>query len=70
VAIFPRKPASQNDFLKVRFEREMFSVQELDHRVRIVASERFGSRRNEEGIAAAAAWSIRANTFIPFFHLS
>ena len=39
------------DFLKVRFEREMSSIQELDGRVRIVASEGFGAHRNKVKVA-------------------
>jgi hypothetical protein len=43
VAISRESPHREGDFLKVRFEREMSSIQELDRRVRIVASERFGA---------------------------
>ena len=44
-------PHREGDFLKVRFEREMSSIQELDRRVRIVASEGFGAHRNKVKVA-------------------
>src|SRR5438874_3545563 len=44
-------PHREGDFLKVCFEREMSSVQELDGRVRIVASEGFGAHRNKVKVA-------------------
>jgi hypothetical protein len=40
-------PHREGDFLKVRFEREMSSIQELDRRVKVVASERFGACGNK-----------------------
>ena len=37
----------------MRLQREMTGVKELHHGVRIVALERFGAGRNEEGIVLA-----------------
>ena len=44
---FQEIPYREGDFFKVRFEREMSSIQELGRRVKVVASERFGACGNK-----------------------